>query len=144
MQFLSRANTTRGCFRPAFPRRGAPLTFCHRDSRDAREEQAATNQQFPTWPWCKSWELIPSTKRRGSSQISCRKGEKHRVSEDTGEYGARLPGRGPRALRRTQAQHQTPLPGVVVLLQHQHISAIIIQKIEHFHIIAALVTHLLL
>lgn len=47
------------------------LTFCHSDSREASDEQAATNQQLPTWPWCRSWELMPSTKRRGSSQMSC-------------------------------------------------------------------------
>lgn len=74
-----------------FPLARELLTFCHRDSRDAREEQAATNQQFPTWPWCKSWELIPSTKRCGSSQISCGMGEKQRhwVSKDVGKSGAR-------------------------------------------------------
>lgn len=73
-----------------------PLTFCHRDSRDAREEQAATNQQFPTWPWCKSWELIPSTKRRGSLQISCGTGEKqtHWVRQQAGKPGAGLLGKG--------------------------------------------------
>lgn len=47
------------------------LTFCHSDSREASDEQAATNQQLPTWPWCRSWELMPSTKRRGFSQMSC-------------------------------------------------------------------------
>lgn len=67
IQHLSQANKARGV--------EEKLTFCHRASRDAREEQAATNQQFPTWPWCKSWELIPSTKRWGSAQISCETGE---------------------------------------------------------------------
>lgn len=57
--------------------RSPDLTFCQRDSREASDEQAATNQQLPTWPWCRSWELMPSMKRRGSSQISCREGEKN-------------------------------------------------------------------
>lgn len=52
------------------------LTFCHKVSREASDEQAATNQQLPTWPWCRSWELMPSTKRRGSSQMSCREAER--------------------------------------------------------------------
>lgn len=52
------------------------LTFCHSDSREARDEQAATNQQLPTWPWCRSWELMPSTKRRGSSHMSCGEAER--------------------------------------------------------------------
>lgn len=42
------------------------LTFCHRASLEARLEQAATNQQFPSWPWCRSWALMPSTNRWGS------------------------------------------------------------------------------
>ncbi|TNN35863.1 hypothetical protein EYF80_053970 [Liparis tanakae] len=29
----------------------------------ARQEQAATNQQFPTTPWFRSWELMPFTNR---------------------------------------------------------------------------------
>lgn len=53
------------------------LTFCHSDSREASEEQAATNQQLPTWPWCRSWELMPSTKRRGSSHMSCGEAERN-------------------------------------------------------------------
>lgn len=55
---------------PSDPRPTPGLTFCHSDSREASDEQAATNQQLPTWPWCRSWELMPSTKRRGSSQMS--------------------------------------------------------------------------
>lgn len=42
------------------------LTFCHSASLEARLEQAATNQQFPSWPWCRSWALMPSTNRWGS------------------------------------------------------------------------------
>jgi len=33
------------------------LTFCHRASLEARLEHAATNQQFPSCPWCRSWAL---------------------------------------------------------------------------------------
>lgn len=58
------------------------LTFCHSASREARDEQAATNQQLPTWPWCRSWELMPSTKRRGSSQMSCGEAERPQVSAE--------------------------------------------------------------
>lgn len=47
------------------------LTFCHRDSLDAKLEHAATNQQLPSCPWCKSCALMPSTKRWGSSHSSC-------------------------------------------------------------------------
>lgn len=36
----------------------------------ARQEAAATNQQFPRRPWCRSLGLIPSTKRRGSEHSS--------------------------------------------------------------------------
>lgn len=51
------------------------FTFCHRASLEARLEQAATNQQFPSWPWCRSWALIPSTNRCGSPLRSCKKPE---------------------------------------------------------------------
>lgn len=47
------------------------LTFCHSDSLDAKLEHAATNQQLPSCPWCKSCALMPSTKRWGSSHSSC-------------------------------------------------------------------------
>lgn len=46
------------------------LTFCQRDSREARLEHAATNQQFPSCPWCRSCALIPSTNKWGSSHNS--------------------------------------------------------------------------
>ena len=47
------------------------LTFFQRFGFRAKQEQAATNQQFPTTPWFRSWELMPSTNRWGSSEISC-------------------------------------------------------------------------
>lgn len=46
------------------------LTFCHKDSREARLEHAATNQQLPSCPWCRSCALMPSTNRWGSSHSS--------------------------------------------------------------------------
>lgn len=46
------------------------LTFFQRFGFRARQEQAATNQQFPTTPWFRSWELMPSTNRWGSLLIS--------------------------------------------------------------------------
>lgn len=46
------------------------LTFCHRDSLEAKLEHAATNQQLPSCPWCKSCALMPSTNRWGSSHSS--------------------------------------------------------------------------
>lgn len=45
-------------------------TFFHRDGSDARQEMAATIQQLPRLPWCRSRVLMPSTNRRGSLQIS--------------------------------------------------------------------------
>lgn len=68
------------------------LTFCHRDSREASDEQAATNQQLPTWPWCRSWELMPSTKRRGSSHMSCGEAKRgrHRQRGDSPASPGRL------------------------------------------------------
>ena len=50
------------------------LTFCQRSGFRAKQEQAATNQQLPTTPWFRSWELMPSTNRWGSSLISCKGG----------------------------------------------------------------------
>lgn len=52
-------------------RRWGKLTFFQRCGFKAKQEQAATNQQFPTTPWFRSWELIPSTNRWGSAEISC-------------------------------------------------------------------------
>lgn len=45
-------------------------TFFHRDGTDAKQEMAATIQQLPRLPWCKSRVLMPSTNRRGSLHIS--------------------------------------------------------------------------
>lgn len=46
------------------------VTCDQRDLWIARHEQAATSQQLPSSPWSKSWLLIPSVTRCGSSQIS--------------------------------------------------------------------------
>lgn len=45
-------------------------TFFHSDGSEARQEMAATIQQFPRLPWWRSRVLMPSTNRRGSLQIS--------------------------------------------------------------------------
>lgn len=45
-------------------------TFFHSDGSDAKQEMAATIQQLPRLPWCRSRVLMPSTNRRGSLQIS--------------------------------------------------------------------------
>lgn len=48
-------------------------TFFQRFGFKARQEHAATNQQFPTDPWFRSWELMPFTNRWGSLLISYRR-----------------------------------------------------------------------
>lgn len=55
-------------------------TFFHSDGSEARQEMAATIQQFPRLPWWRSRVLMPSTNRRGSLQISWGKKDKRRSS----------------------------------------------------------------
>ena len=43
----------------------------------AKAEQAATNQQFPNFPWNTSPELIPASNSFGSEQISYNLKEKY-------------------------------------------------------------------
>lgn len=54
-------------------RRGLRFTtFFQSEGSDAKQEMAATIQQLPRLPWCKSRVLMPSTNKRGSLHISWR------------------------------------------------------------------------